>query len=135
MAFIDFECAVHFGKGVDPLVRPGNVPPSDIAAPEQANLDGREYDLFKADVFNLGKTLKKELQEASAVSYIPLYFLFLNFYLYFLLQNNHRALNIPSEQTRIREYEKLLDLMTRENPGERPTAAKAYEIFLEIVKG
>jgi serine/threonine protein kinase len=71
MAFIDFECAAHFGRGVSPLVRPGNIPPSDIAAPEQANLDGGEYDLFKADVFNLGRTLMKEMQRASAVSFIP----------------------------------------------------------------
>lgn len=54
------------------LVRPSNVPPSDIAAPEQANLDGGEYDLFKADVFNLGRTLMIELQGVLAVSFIPL---------------------------------------------------------------
>jgi hypothetical protein len=71
MAFIDFECAVHFERGVDPLVYPSNVPPSDFAAPEQADANGGEYDLFKADVFNLGRTLMVELQRASEVSFIP----------------------------------------------------------------
>ena len=65
MAFIDFECAIHFEEGVEPLVRPEMVPASHIAAPEQGGED--KYDMFAADVFNLGRTLQIEFQNARSV--------------------------------------------------------------------
>jgi hypothetical protein len=74
MAFIDFECAVHFESGVETLVRPDMIPPSCNAAPEQLRV-GVKYDMFAADVFNLGKTLQIEMQKARKASLqSPLHF-------------------------------------------------------------
>jgi hypothetical protein len=79
MAFIDFECAVQFERGAQPLVRPNMVPPSHTAAPEQLKEGEEKYDMFSADVFNLGRTLQIEIQKARAVSiyYISCLFYFL----------------------------------------------------------
>jgi hypothetical protein len=44
------------------------VPPSHMAVPEQLK-DGEEmYNMFSADVFNLGRTLQIEIQKVHAVS-------------------------------------------------------------------
>jgi len=76
MAFIDFECAVHFERGMEPLIRPNMVPPSHTAAPEQLKEGEEKYDMFLADVFNLGRTLQIEIQKARVVSiyYCPIFF-------------------------------------------------------------
>jgi hypothetical protein len=76
MAFIDFECAVHFQRGIEPLVRPNMRPPSHIAAPEQLKEGEETYDMFSADVFNLGRTLQIEIQKARVVSIYCLALLF-----------------------------------------------------------
>jgi hypothetical protein len=77
MAFIDFECAVHFPveNGVESkFLRPNRVPPDHTAAPEQlkardgGNSEGYGYDMFAADVFNLGRSLQREILKAFEVS-------------------------------------------------------------------
>jgi hypothetical protein len=68
MAFIDFECAVHFERGIEPLICSNMVPPSHTAAPEQLKEGDDKYDMFSADVFNLGRTLQIEIQNARVVS-------------------------------------------------------------------
>jgi len=111
MAFIDFECAVHFQRGIEPLVRPNMVPPSHTAAPEQLKEGEETYDMFSADVFNLGRTLQREIQEARV--------------------KNHRAVTTACDK--IRQYDNLLDLMTKEIPSERLTAATAYQLLMAII--
>jgi len=111
MAFIDFECAVHFERGIEPLIRPNMVPPSHTAAPEQLKEGEEKYDMFLADVFNLGRTLQIEIQKARV--------------------KNHRAVTTAIEKTR--QYDSLLDLMTKEIPSERPTAATAYQLLMAII--
>jgi serine/threonine protein kinase len=68
MAFIDFECAVLFERDVEPLVHPNMVPSSHTAAPEQLKEDEEKYDMFSAEVFNLGRILQIEIQKARKVS-------------------------------------------------------------------
>jgi len=111
MAFIDFECAVHFEEGVLPLVRAHSLPPSDIAAPEQLDGGAEKYNMFAADVYSLGRTLQKELKRARV--------------------DKHPAAFAPSET--YMEYEKLLGHMTKQNPSERLTAAEAYKIIVAML--
>jgi hypothetical protein len=76
MDFIVFECAVHFERGVEPLICPNMVPPSHTAALEQLKEGEEKYNMFSADVVNHGRTLQIEIQKAHVVSIIilPYYF-------------------------------------------------------------
>ena len=66
-AFIDFGYAIRFPPNIfDHVVRREHRPPSDFAAPEQSNFS-EPYDVFAADVFNLGKVLRFELDQAIQV--------------------------------------------------------------------
>jgi serine/threonine protein kinase len=131
MAFIDFECAVHFQRGIEPLIRPNMVPPSHTAAPEQLQEGEETYDMFSADVFNLGRTLQIEIEKARVVSIYYLAPLFFTVNVDFYLQKNHRAVTTACQK--IRQYDSLLDLMTKEIPSERPTAATAYQLLMAII--
>jgi hypothetical protein len=131
MAFIDFECAVHFQRGIEPLVRPNMVPPSHTAAPEQLNEGEETYDMFSADVFNLGRTLQIEIRKARDVSIYYLALLLFHLSVDFHLQKNHRAVTTACDK--IRQYDNLLDLMTKEIPSERLTAATAYQLLMTII--
>ena len=65
-AYIDFGCAVHFSPdATDHLVTAEHIPPSHFAAPEQS--EGKPYDMFASDVFNVGKVFQTELEEAMQV--------------------------------------------------------------------
>jgi hypothetical protein len=53
------------------------VPPSHTAAPEQLKEGEEKYDMFSADVFNLGRTLQIEIQKARVVKHLlscPIFF-------------------------------------------------------------
>jgi hypothetical protein len=65
-AFIDFGNAIQFGPdAADHLVTAEHMPPSHFAAPEQSQ--GEPYDIFASDVFNVGRVLQTELEEAKEV--------------------------------------------------------------------
>ena len=71
-AFIDFGCAFQFSPdATDHLVTAEHIPPSHFAAPEQSQ--GEPYDIFASDVFNVGRVLQIELEEAKQV-YIWFFF-------------------------------------------------------------
>ncbi len=64
-AFIDFGFLVRFDPGdTKHLAEPGHCPPDEFAAPEQFRT-GEQYDLFALDVYNLGRVLEHELEEAT----------------------------------------------------------------------
>jgi serine/threonine protein kinase len=65
-AFIDFGSAVQFSPdATDHLITAEHMPPSRFAAPEQTQSE--PYDIFASDVFNMGKVLQNELEEADRV--------------------------------------------------------------------
>ena len=71
-AFIDFGFSVRFDPGdTNHLIEPGQSPPDEFAAPEQCRT-GEQYDLFASDVYNLGRVLEHELEQATKVSDLPL---------------------------------------------------------------
>jgi hypothetical protein len=91
----------------------------------------KTYDMFSADVFNLGRTLQIEIQKARAVSIYYLAPLFFTVNVDFHLQENYRA--VTTAYQKIPQYDSMLDLMTKEIPSERPTAATAYQLLMAII--
>lgn len=77
MAFIDFGSARSFPPNSRPLVQVTERPPDQFAAPEQL-IEGNKYDMFAADVYNLGRVLQLELDEVDPeVRTTLLHFVFL----------------------------------------------------------
>lgn len=68
MAYIDFEFSQYFCPDQDPVCSFQSRPPPAYASPEQ--LREEEHNMFCADVYNLGKVLLKELEDAHKVSAI-----------------------------------------------------------------
>ena len=65
-AFIDFGFSVRFGPDdADHIVESQHCPPDEFASPEQRR--GGKYDIFASDVYNLGRFLEHELEEATRV--------------------------------------------------------------------
>ena len=69
LAFIDFGSAVLFPPDTTNHIvkKQSTSPPTEFAAPEQ-DIDSDEgYDMFLADIYNLGKVLQSELSQANHV--------------------------------------------------------------------
>ena len=66
-AFIDFGFSVRFDPDdADHLVESQYCPPVEFASPEQ-HRTGEKYDIFASDVYNLGRVLEHELEQATKV--------------------------------------------------------------------
>ena len=66
IAFIDFGSATRFTPGeTTHFITADHIPPSAFAAPEQSQ--DEPYDVLRSDVYNVGKVLEHELEEASKV--------------------------------------------------------------------
>jgi serine/threonine protein kinase len=126
-AFIDFGSAVQFSPdAADHLVTAEHMPPSHFAAPEQTQSE--PYDIFASDVFNVGRVLQTELEEAKEVRTFSLSpdICCLDD----LKQGNLAAINTP---TLAPLYMDLLQNMTRSEPSMRLKAAEALESLITII--
>ncbi|KAK6977835.1 kinase-like domain-containing protein [Favolaschia claudopus] len=102
-AFLDFGSAQEPAR--ESLALPITTPPAGFCAPEQVLGQGSQaIDLFAADVYNLGKTLQRELSDA------------LDMY-------GREHLRGQNQQ----QYEGVLLQMTHAQPSKRGTAAQALD--------
>lgn len=111
MAYIDFGCSTLFEPGQSHTIPSDSRPPSVFAAPEQT-AEGDSYDVFAADVYNLGRVLQYELDEA--------------------LGDEDPVARETVES--LPEYLDLLNRMTQEDPTRRPSSAEANITVRAIVK-
>ncbi|EPQ54762.1 hypothetical protein GLOTRDRAFT_130116 [Gloeophyllum trabeum ATCC 11539] len=111
MAYIDFGCSTLLEPGQSRMVPSNSRPPSDFAAPEQT-AEGDSYDVFAADVYNLGKVLQWELEEA--------------------LKHDDPVARETVESAP--DYLDLLRSMTQEDPARRPSSLEAHITFRAIFK-
>ena len=126
-AYIDFGCAVHFSPdATDHLVTAEHIPPSHFAAPEQS--EGKPYDMFASDVFNVGKVLETELEEAMQVRKLISLLRFVDWVN--LKEESPAAVNAATVAP---AYMDLLQDMTRPEPSKRPSAVEALAILTTII--